>query len=320
MENSTIPNPHQPPETAAKTYVLITPCRNEADYIEGTLKSVIAQTIRPQKWVIVSDGSTDRTDEIVEHYAQKHDFILFLRQSGDRQRNFGSKVEAINLAYEHLKGLQFDFVGNLDADITFDSAYYANILSKFEQNERLGLAGGRRLDFQRGQFVKVPCARNSVGGPIQMFRRQCYETIGGYQRLSCGGIDAVAETMVRMHGWQVESFPEITVYHHRATGTAGGGVIRARFKKGEQHYLIGYHPLFHIASGMFRFSSYPFMLGSLAEIAGYAWAFLSNKKKVVSEDFVCFLRGEQLTRLRSLLLTQQAPALHSPKAGVSHAK
>jgi poly-beta-1,6-N-acetyl-D-glucosamine synthase len=176
------------------------------------------------------------------------------------------------------------------------------------------------LDFQRGRFVKVVCSRNSVGGPIQMFRRQCYETIGGYQRLSCGGIDAVAETMARMHGWQVESFPDITVYHHRATGTAGGWVIRARFKKGEQHYLIGYHPLFHMASSMFRFSSFPFMLGSLAEIAGYTWAFLRNQKKVVPDGFVRFLREEQWARLRSLLLTQQDPALHSQKAGVSHAK
>lgn len=310
MANSETSNPH-PPTTAAKTYVLITPCRNEADYIEGTLQAVIAQTVLPKKWVIVSDGSIDRTDEIVESYAQKHDFILLLRQSGDRQRNFGSKVEAINLAYEHLRELQFDFIGNLDADITFDSSYYANILSKFEQNERLGLAGGLRWDFVRGRFMKIRAARSSVGGSIQMFRRECYEMIGGYQRLSCGGIDAVAETMVRMHGWQVESFSNITVYHHRETGTAGGGAIRARFKKGAQHYLIGYHPLFHVASSIFRLSIFPFVLGSLAEIAGYVWAFLRKQKKVVPDDFVRFLRAEQWARLRSLLLTQRDPALRS---------
>lgn len=317
MTNNTTPNP---PKTTAKNYVLITPCRNEADYIEGTLQAVIAQTVRPKKWVIVSDGSTDRTDEIIEGYAQKHDFILLLRQSGDRKRNFGSKVEAINLAYEQLKELQFDFIGNLDADITFDNTYYAKILSKFEQNERLGVAGGLRLDFVRGRFVKIRSARSSVGGSIQMFRRECYETIGGYQRLSCGGIDAVAETMVRMHGWEVESFPEITVYHHRATGIAAGSAIRAHFKRGEQHYLIGYHPLFHIASCMFHFFSFPFMLGSLAELAGYAWSFLGRRKLAVPDDFVRFLRAEQLARLRTLLLTQKDPALRSPKTGVSHAQ
>lgn len=320
MTKSKNPNLPQPPTTAAKTYVLITPCRNEADYIEATLQAVIAQTVRPKKWVIVSDGSTDRTDEIVESYAQKHDFILFLRQSGDQQRNFGSKVEAINLAYEHLRELQFDFIGNLDADITFDGGYYANILSKFEQNKRLGMAGGLRLDLVRGRFVKIRSAQSSVGGSIQMFRRECYESIGGYQRLSCGGIDAVAETMVRMYGWKVESFPELTVYHHRPTGTAGGGGIKARFKKGQQHYLIGYHPLFHLASCIFRISSFPFMLGSLAELAGYAWSFLRMKKIVVSDDFVRFLRAEQMARLRTVLLTQQDPALRSQKAGVSHAK
>jgi poly-beta-1,6-N-acetyl-D-glucosamine synthase len=296
-------------ETTTKSYVLITPCRNEADYIEGTLQAVIAQTVRPKKWVIVSDGSVDRTDEIVGGYAEKHDFILLLRRSGDRQRNFGSKVESIKLAYEHLRELQFDFIGNLDADITFDCSYYANILSKFEQNERLGIAGGRRLDIYEGRLMPIRSAQNSVAGAVQLFRRPCYEAIGGYRRLSCGGIDAVAETMARMHGWQVESFLDLPYYHHRVTGTAGGGVIKARFKMGVQHRLIGYHPIFHLASCMFHLSSYPFVIGSLASIAGYLWAFLKRYEIAVPDDFVLFLRGEQRARLKSLLLTRRDPAL-----------
>ncbi len=297
----------------AKPYVLITPCRNEADYIEGTLRAVIAQTIRPQKWAIVSDGSTDRTDKIVESYAERHDFILFLRRSGDRQRNFGSKVESIELAYQHLRELQFDFVGNLDADITFDCNYYANILLKFEQDERLGIAGGRRLDVYNGRLIPIRSAQNSVAGAVQLFRRACYEAIGGYQRLSCGGIDAVAETMARMQGWRVESFLGIPYYHHRVTGTAIDGVLKARFKMGVQHRLIGYHPAFHLVSCMFHASSYPFILGSLASIAGYVWASLRRREKAVSNDFVRYLRGEQLMRLRSLLLARRDPALRASR-------
>ena len=297
--------------TTTNSYVLITPCRNEADYIEGTLRSVLAQTIRPKKWIIVSDGSVDRTEEIVEQYTQKHDFIQLMRRPSDQVRNFGSKVESIELAYAPLKGLEFDFVGNLDGDITFSSSYYANILSRFEQNERLGLAGGSRLDICNGRFVKADSARNSVSGAVQLFRRACFEAIGGYRKLSCGGIDAVAETMVRMHGWQVESFPDLVFYHHRPTGTANAGVIKARFKRGEQHYLLGYHPLFHLASCVFRLADYPFVVGGLANISGYVWAALRRRQKVVPSDFVHYLRREQRERLRSLLLPRQDPALRT---------
>lgn len=317
MINSDARNAYLQPKTAAKSYVLVTPCRNEADYIEGTLQAVIAQTIRPKKWVIVSDGSIDRTDEIVEQYAKNHDFILFLRRSGDRQRNFGSKVESIRLAYDHLLELQFDFIGNLDADITFDCSYYANILSKFEQNECLGIAGGRRLDIYEGRLVPIRSAQTSVAGAVQLFRRPCYEAIGGYRRLACGGIDAVAEIMARMHGWQVESFLDLPYYHHRVTGTAGGGVLKARFKMGVQHRLIGYHPVFHLASCIFHLSDYPLILGSLASIAGYFWAFLKRYEIAVPDDFVHFLRDEQRARLRSLLLTRRDPALR-PLGSVQH--
>lgn len=311
MLNRDARNPSLQPEATTKSYVLITPCRNEADYIEGTLRAVIAQTARPQKWVIVSDGSVDRTDEIVRSYAETYDFILFLRRSGDRQRNFGSKVESIELAYQHLRELQFDFVGNLDADITFDCNYYANVLSKFEQNERLGLAGGRRLDVDNGRLIPIRTAQNSVAGAVQLFRRTCYEAIGGYRRLPCGGVDAVAEIMARMHGWQVESFLDLPYYHHRVTGTASGGVLKARFKVGVQHRMIGYHPVFHLVSCIFHSPSYPFILGSLASIAGYVWTSLRKHEKVVPDDFVRYLRGEQLMRLRSLLFARRDPALRT---------
>jgi GT2 family glycosyltransferase len=302
-DNSEHTNPQA--TMAAKSYVLITPCRNEADYIEGTLQSVIAQTIRPKKWIIVSDGSVDRTEEIVEQYTQRYDFIQLLRRPSDRVRNFGSKVESIELAYAQLKGLEFDFVGNLDGDITLSSTYYANILLRFEQNQRLGLAGGSRLDVLNGRFVKADSARNSVSGAVQLFRRKCYETIGGYQKLPCGGIDAVAETMARMQGWEVESFPDLIFYHHRPTGTADAGALKARFKRGEQRYLLGYHPLFHVVSCLSRMADYPFILGALAVMAGYGWAALRKRERVVPAGFVRYLRGEQRERLRSLFLARR---------------
>ena len=282
-------------------YVLITAARNEEDYIERTIRSVIAQTILPAKWVVVSDGSTDRTDEIVKRYADTYDFILLLHRSADQERNYGSKAKALKLAYEQLTGLAYDFIGNLDADVSFDSAYYEGVLKKLKENERLGIAGGIRFDFFDGRFRRVHCAHNSVGGPFQLFRRQCYEEIGGYQPLRFGTIDSVAETMARMCGWDVEHFPEFKVYHYRCTGTAGGGLARARFKVGAQNYSIGYHPLFQTVRCLSRLFHYPPLIGSLSELAGYFWAFLKRREREVSDDFVWYLRAEQLGRLRSIL-------------------
>ncbi|MEW6030131.1 MAG: glycosyltransferase [Chloroflexota bacterium] len=283
-----------------KPYVLFTAARNEEAHIEKTIRSVIAQTVLPAKWVIVSDGSTDRTDEIVNQYVRTYDFILLLRRTADRERNYGSKAKALKVAYEQFANYEYDFVGNLDADVSFVPTYYEVALSKFETNERLGVIGGIRFDLLNGQFRQIHPARNSAGGPTQLFRRQCYEEIGGYLPLRFGGVDTVAETMARMHGWEVETFPDLEVLHYRPTGTAGGGQVRAKFKAGILAYSVGYHPLFEVVRCVFRLFDRPLVVGSLSLLAGYCWATLTKCERQVPDDFVRYLRSEQLARLRSM--------------------
>jgi len=280
-------------------YTLITPARNEEAYLEKTIQAVIAQTILPQRWVIVSDGSTDRTDEIAGKYPTEHDFIQLIANDGDAERNFGSKSKAIEYGYKQLAGIDYDYIGNLDADVAFAPNYYEQILTKFEENPKLGVAGGIRYDLVSGEkFEKVLCAKNSVGGPFQLFRRECYEKIGGYLPLKYGGVDAVAETMARMHGWQVQSFDEYRVNHFRRTGTAGRGIIHARFRAGMKDYLIGYHPLFQLLRGTYHMLGSPFLIGGAAFLTGYFWAALRRLKRPVSDEFVRYLRTEQMARLR----------------------
>jgi poly-beta-1,6-N-acetyl-D-glucosamine synthase len=284
-----------------KPYVLITAARNEEAYIEKTICSVIAQTVLPAKWVIVSDGSTDHTDEIVKQYAGSHDFILLLRRTADQERNYGSKAKSFKLGYEQLTNLEFDFVGNLDADVSFEPTYYEEGLSKFDANEHLGVVGGIRFDLYKGHFQKVRPAINSAGGPTQLFRRQCYEEIGGYRPLRFGGLDTVAETMARMHGWEVETFPDLEFFHYRFTGTAGGGLVRAKFKAGILAYSVGYHPLFELARCASRLFDQPPVVGSFSLLAGYCWASLKRYERQVPDDFVRYIRSEQIERLRSVL-------------------
>jgi glycosyltransferase involved in cell wall biosynthesis len=284
----------------SKTYVLITPARNEEDYIEKTIKSVISQTCLPKKWVIVSDGSTDKTDEIVERYIDKNDFIVLVKRPKYSNRNFGSKALAIQLGHEQLKELEYDYIGNLDADVSFEPEYYEHILCKFSENPKLGVAGGIRFDVFNGKIEPVRRSKNSVAGAFQLFRRQCYESIGGYKPSKYGGIDAIAEISSRMHGWEVESFPELEINHHRRTGTATKNILKAKFTSGLRDYSIGYHPLFQTIRCAYRITDKPFFLGSLLCISGYYWALLNGNKKEVSEDIIRFLRKEQMSRLVSL--------------------
>lgn len=283
-------------------YVLVTAARNEKAYIERTIKSVLDQTVHPQKYVVVSDGSTDGTDDIVNRYAAQYDFIELLRLEDGGTRDFASMVYAQHAGVDHLQNVEYDFIGMLDADISFEPYYYERLLNEFHQNPRLGLAGGQLFDLYNGKWnkQKVNVSLN-VSGPVQMFRRKCFADIGGYIPLKKGGQDAVAEVMVRKHGWEVETFPDLKVLHYRPTGTEGLSVFSARFRDGCSEYLMGYHPLFETAKFLQRLFEKPYFLGSLSRLSGYCWSWLRGEERTVTLDFVKYLRAEQMQRIRSFL-------------------
>ncbi len=283
-------------------YVLITAAKNEEAYIEKTIQSVIAQTIPPQRWIIVSDGSTDRTEEIVSRYAAQYGFVELLRADAEARRNFGSKVKALRMAYEHVRGIAHEYVGILDADVSFSPTYYESVLQKLAQNPKLGIAGGILFDQHKEVYIQQKTSTDwSVSGPIQMFRRECYEHIGGYVPIR-GGVDAVAEVMARMKGWEVRAFPEIHVFHHRGTGAEKGSSGLVYFSRGVEDYLLGYHFLFFLARCLYRSVDRPYFLGSFLMLCGYCWSFLHRPKRQVSPEFVNYLRKEQLKRVRVSLL------------------
>lgn len=284
---------------ASNSYVLITPARNEEDYIEKTILSVISQTFLPLRWVIVSDGSTDRTDEIVDNYAQKYEFIDFLRNAKG-EKNFGSKVLAFNAGYDTIKELEFSFIGNLDADVSFDESYFSSILSCFDANSKLGLAGGIITEYVKGKLVAQKTSPNSVAGAVQLFRRQCYEEIGGYIQMPFGGIDAAAEIQVRAKGWEVNTLVKYRVLHHRPVRTGRKSAVSTMFYRGVSYYQLGYHPLFLGLSSIMRFKERPYVIGGLSRIAGYCWAKMKKYDRKIPDSAVRYLQHEQLNRLKAL--------------------
>ena len=280
-------------------YVLITPARNEDGYIERTLRSVIAQTQPPERWVIVSDGSTDRTDEIASRYAASHPFIRLLRIEEETGRNFACQVYATNAGYRAMSDLEFGYVGILDADITFAADYYARLLEECEKTPRLGIAGGAVIDVHGDRLVasRAGSEGHHVAGGVQLFRRACYDEIGGYVPMGYGGQDVVAEVAARMKGWEVRTFPGIPAYHQRP-GPAGWRGARARFTDGVRNYVLGTHPLYQFGRCFRRTEP----LDGLVAMAGYTWSLLRRDARPVPPEFVRFLREEQLLRLRGRLL------------------
>lgn len=286
-------------------YVLISPARNEAKFIELTIKSVIAQTALPLKWIIVSDGSTDGTDEIVGRYLHTHPWMELLRMPVREERHFAGKVHAFNAGFARVKELEFDVVGNLDADVSFVPDHFEFLLARIAENERLGVAGA---PFREGEFQYDYRYSNveNVWGGCQLFRRACYDAIGGYTPLKGGGIDHIAVLSARMRGWQTRTFPEKVCLHHRVMGTAMHGRVKANIRLGHKDYSMGNHPLWQAFRTIYQMRRSPYVIGGLALGWGYAWSMLSRQEVSLSKELVGFARREQMSRLRRLIFRQQS--------------
>ena len=281
-------------------YVLMTAAHNEEATIEGTLKSIVSQTILPQRWVICSDASTDKTDEIIQDYARRFDFIRYVRVTRQPGRNFRSKVLALQSGATQLADCPFRFIGNVDADVSLEPSYFQDLLTQFERRPRLGLAGGFFFEEEDGEFKSRRGNRTySVTHAAQLVRRECYEAIGGYAVLEYGGEDWHAETSARMKGWEIEAFPTLKIFHHRHTGT-GGNLIRYKFRQGRMDYGFGSDAAFEILKCLLRAPDKPFVVGCFARLTGFAWATIHRDQRPVSDEFVAFMRKEQRARLVAL--------------------
>ncbi len=279
-------------------YVIITPARNEAQFIELTLKSVVAQTLRPMRWVVVSDGSTDGTDEVVQTYANIHPWIDLVQLPVRRERDFAGKVRAFNAGLSRIKDVSYEFIVSLDGDISFDPEYFSFLLDKLSGDSQLGLVGtpfretsGQVYDYR---FVSI----EHVSGACQVFRRACFEAIGGYVPVKGGSIDHIAVISARMKGWKTRTFIEKTCLHHRGMGTAQRGALTAKFNLGLKDYNIGNHPVWEVFRVGYQMTRPPFCIGGMVLGAGYLYSALRRIDRPVSAELVSFNRREQMQRLK----------------------
>ena len=285
-------------------YVLVTPAHNEELFIVKTIESMVAQAVKPVAWIVVNDGSTDSTARLVEKYKARHSFIKLINVERSGDRNFGNKVHAFNQGLEQARHFEHDFIGNLDADISFESDYFQRLLAEFQKDPALGLAGGMVASYIDGVFVRQEVSLDSVAGAVQLFRRSCFEQMGGYVALPLGGIDAAAEIMARMKGWKVRTVPELSVLEHRRTGSAKASPLGNRVREGRRLYSLGYDWRFFSLRCVYRSMERPRIIGSGAAIVGFLLGMLRQEPIVLAPEVVRFLRTEQrqkcLQKLRLL--------------------
>ena len=303
-------------------YVVITPARNEAAVIGRTLESVIAQSILPNRWVIVDDGSSDRTAEIVDEYAQRYPWITLVRRPTRMDRNFAGKVHAVNAGVAALSGLDFEVLVNLDADVSFEPDFMEFLLQKFAEDSKLGIAGTPFT--QPGGYDSTKDSfegEHYVAGPCQLFRYACFRDIGGYVPNPAGGVDWIAVMTARMKGWTVTAFQDKRFHHHRSMGTAERGEVAALFSYGEKDYYLGGSPVWQVFRGMFRMTKKPVITGGVALLLGYGWAALKRTKRPVTPELMRFHRREQMKKLRAVffaLMRFRRPDAFRLAAGRQH--
>jgi glycosyltransferase involved in cell wall biosynthesis len=281
-------------------YVVLTAAYNEERFIERTIQSILAQTILPARWVIVSDGSTDRTDEIVCGYCARHAFMRLLRVEKDQARGVVRKVNALNTAYREVQDVEYGFLANLDADIVLSEGYFETLMQRFQVEPALGISGGLIYEERGGEFkARISNSVHSVAHAAQLVRRECYEAIGGYVPLKYGGEDWCAEVSARMKGWSVKAFSDLKVKHLRTTGAADRALTHC-FRQGKMDHSIGSHPVFEILKCARRVPERPFAAGAVARLAGFFWSYATKEPRLVPQELAGFLRNEQKDRLKLL--------------------
>lgn len=285
------------------SYIIITPAYNEQANIAQTIQSVITQTIKPLCWVIVDDGSTDKTSAIIKKYKADYNWIKYIYRSKiASQSYYASNVLAIAEGLKAVQSLQYKYLAILDADITLPNDYYQNIFNRMTAGDKIGIASGVYKDnLGNGNFRKILNDRRSTPKGIMVFTKECFEDIGGFIPAKYGGEDTIACFTARMKGYKVWSYDDIEAIHNKPVGTGHSRqLLKVRFKQGIGDYFIATHPLFMLIKSIKRsIKEPPFIIAGLMRLLGFIAGYLKFEKRQISAELIAFIRAEQLRRVFS---------------------
>ncbi|MBD3241289.1 MAG: glycosyltransferase [Chitinivibrionales bacterium] len=278
-----------------RDYVVVTPVRDEEDHLEQTIHSVADQEVRPRRWVIVDDGSSDSTLRIAEAHAERLPWLEVVHRPDRGYRKAGGGVvEAFYEGYRRIESLKWDYIVKLDGDVSFTPDYFRRLLEHFERDASLGIAGGEVYSPSPTGPRLEPQPAFHVRGATKVYSRACWLAIGGL--MPAPGWDTLDEVKANMLGFRTRSLPDLQVYQHRATGGADGA-WRNYLKNGRANYISGYHPLFILAKCVRRFFAPPFAVASIALFTGYWGCHIRHERRLADERLVRYLRRQQVNRL-----------------------
>jgi poly-beta-1,6-N-acetyl-D-glucosamine synthase len=280
--------------TRQHDYVVITPVRDEEQYLPLSIDSMVRQSVRPREWVIVDDGSRDRTGQIIDEAAATHPWIHAVHRADRGHRQWGAGIiEAFYSGFDVLTFRSWDFMCKLDGDLSFEPGYFEDVMQKFDESPSVGIGGGVLYHYENGKKVMERHPMFHVRGGVKMYRRACWEALGG---LWVGpGSDTVDEVKANMLGWSTTSFADLHLEHHRPQGSWGRW--RGMVKDGRVDYVYGSHPAFLTAKAIVRLLRPPYVLGSFALVYGYTTAWLKGTPRVDDPALIRYLRRQQLARL-----------------------
>jgi glycosyltransferase involved in cell wall biosynthesis len=282
----------------AKTYVLISPCRNEALYMRQTLDTVIAQSIRPTLWVIVDDGSTDETPQVLSEYARQHDWIKIVTRADRGRRAVGPGViEAFYAGYESINPDDYSYLCKLDLDLRLPQRYFEILMQRMEEDPRIATCSGKAYIEENGHMIYERHGDETSLGMTKFYRVSCFKAIGGFVReVMWDGIDCHC---CRMKGWIACSWdePDLRFIHLRPMGSSQQSIYVGRMRHGYGQYFMGTGLLFMTASAISRLNEKPYIIGSLAVLWGWLKSALQRKPRYNDLAFRKFLRGYQMSAL-----------------------
>lgn len=276
-------------------YIIITPARDEAAYLERTILSVVGQSIPPVQWILVNDGSRDETGAIMDRYAEQYPWITVCHRQDRGFRKAGAGVvDAFYDGYSRVNCTDWNFLTKLDADLSLPPDYFERCFAEFANSPRLGIGGGVIYHDLEGTLTCEGTPMFHVRGATKIYRRECWDKIGGLVRAP--GWDTVDELKANMLGWESRSFPDIGVLHYRFTGSAEGAWKNA-LKDGRANYTAGYHPLFMIMKCASRILKPPYLTGSLGLMLGFIGGYWKRAPRVEDDGFITYVRRQQMRRL-----------------------
>lgn len=279
-----------------RRYCIVTPVKNEEKFIEHTLHSIKKQTLQPQRWIVVDDGSTDRTKEIILRFMETYKpLILVDRNQNDQKRKRGKGVvEAFYEGYQKIKEQDFDYIIKLDGDLKLPTDFFEKVICEFEKNPKLGIASGVSYIEKKGRWVPERASKGYTYGETKVYRKACFEDIGGL--IPFMGWDGIDHIKAVMSGWHASSFSDIIFYHLRPEGS-GTGALKANYERGLGCYFMGYHPMFLVLRAMKRMRNNPFIIGGIFMLLGYFKCILAREQQIDDPDFIAFLRKNQINRI-----------------------